>query len=518
MIKIAFSRDRTWRLLACLALGGVYFLFVARHRLIDADEGFYLLAAKLVAQGKLPYRDFFFQQMPGLPYVYGVWMAFAGVSWLSARALSGIFSIALGVLLYRHIAALYQRPSLALAAAFLYASNSMIFAWHTVAKTYAQTNLLLFGSYLLASGRQGVPTISRCLLSGFLLALAIDTRLYILAIAPVLLLWIAYSAGRSGCARRCALAFLFGLVLGLLPNLIFLVKSAGPYVFDNLGYHLIRDSTPLLANLKQKLGVLLLLANLQSSYDGLGGQFALLSVPVLLLALLRPVERTLLLPFFMTLALVLVCVLPSPTFTQYFCACVPYMIVISCGVSKRLQEACQAAPDHSFSAILKGMTVLFLGVYCCYGVLAMEQYVFSGRGVAGVETRENAASFRISAVRQVSAEIRRLAAGNEPVASFWPGYLLECDCPPVGGLENQFGVAVSYRLSRAETEKYRLLSLQGISELFENQAPKLAILGNSDYWGTEGRYREIVIQNGYRLVSRAGRTEIYTRRGGGEKN
>ena len=41
-----------------------FFWFVSQHRLIDADEGYYLLAARLVLQHKTPYLDFFFPQAP----------------------------------------------------------------------------------------------------------------------------------------------------------------------------------------------------------------------------------------------------------------------------------------------------------------------------------------------------------------------------------------------------------------------------------------------------------------------
>ena len=41
-----------------------FFLFIARHRFIAGDEGFYLLASRLVLQHKMPYLDFFYQQAP----------------------------------------------------------------------------------------------------------------------------------------------------------------------------------------------------------------------------------------------------------------------------------------------------------------------------------------------------------------------------------------------------------------------------------------------------------------------
>jgi hypothetical protein len=50
-----------------------FFLFIARHRLIDGDEGFYLMASRLVLEHKTPYLDFLYTQAPLLPYAYGHW-------------------------------------------------------------------------------------------------------------------------------------------------------------------------------------------------------------------------------------------------------------------------------------------------------------------------------------------------------------------------------------------------------------------------------------------------------------
>src|SRR5215471_634951 len=91
-----------WTLPACLALQLILFSTLAYSRMIDTDEGLYLLAVKLVAQGKRPYLDFFYQQMPGLPYVYALWSRAVGISWTSARLFSVLLSVALGGLIYWH--------------------------------------------------------------------------------------------------------------------------------------------------------------------------------------------------------------------------------------------------------------------------------------------------------------------------------------------------------------------------------------------------------------------------------
>jgi len=78
---------------------GAFFIYLACNRLIARDEGFYLLASKLVATGQVPYLDFFYPQMPLLPYVYGTWMKVFGFEWHSGRMLSAVLSTLLGLLL-----------------------------------------------------------------------------------------------------------------------------------------------------------------------------------------------------------------------------------------------------------------------------------------------------------------------------------------------------------------------------------------------------------------------------------
>lgn len=60
----------------------------AQVRPIDGDEGFYATAARLVWEGKTPYRDFFFQQAPLLPYLYSWIWAICPHSLLAMRYLS----------------------------------------------------------------------------------------------------------------------------------------------------------------------------------------------------------------------------------------------------------------------------------------------------------------------------------------------------------------------------------------------------------------------------------------------
>src|SRR5438552_4658556 len=85
---------RHWRWAAVVALGTLLLTFVAIRRKVDGDEGIYLYASVLVAEGRVPYRYFSHPQMPYELYAY----APAGHSLDAARGISVLFGmISLGL-------------------------------------------------------------------------------------------------------------------------------------------------------------------------------------------------------------------------------------------------------------------------------------------------------------------------------------------------------------------------------------------------------------------------------------
>src|ERR1700694_3313720 len=66
-------KRRPWLLGAVGVVCIVYvagLMHYAHVRPIDGDEGYYTTAARLVWEGKTPYRDFSYPQGPLLPYIY----------------------------------------------------------------------------------------------------------------------------------------------------------------------------------------------------------------------------------------------------------------------------------------------------------------------------------------------------------------------------------------------------------------------------------------------------------------
>jgi len=146
---------------------------------------------------------------------------------------------------------LTSKRHLGLLSVVLYALSSLLLGWYTVAKTYSLSVFLLMSAVILLPGKSNSHRQLRYILSGLLLGLAVDTRLFFLAVVPVFLLRNEESKSET-CLRRQGW-LLLGMVIGLLPNLWFLAVSPDTYVFNNIGYHAMRTGGGVLGFLEQKL-------------------------------------------------------------------------------------------------------------------------------------------------------------------------------------------------------------------------------------------------------------------------
>ena len=217
-----------------------------------------------------------------------------------------MFAIAVGLLLY-----LFVRDRHGLAAAWaavaVYAGSGLVFGYLTLVRDVrALSTLLVFGAYVLAED-------VRWLGAGVLVGLAVDTRLLLLAVVPVFLLY----------ARRRP-AFAAGLGAALVPTLVFLVISPSAFWFDNVRYHSLKSSSGLVVDAHQKAQTAATLLGLESSDRALGIQFALL---VLAAAIAVVWRRHLPLALAIAVALGIVSFLPTPSYVQYFSLLVPFLVV-----------------------------------------------------------------------------------------------------------------------------------------------------------------------------------------------
>ena len=188
---------------------------------LNQDEGWYLYAANMVAEGKMLYRDFFYTQGPEMPsfyrsfsWVWGTW------GLLGARFFTltlGVAGVCFAAGLARHLAPEGRRGEAALVTFLLLGCNLYHLYYVAIPKTYALASMFVtIGFFLLFVGKKPVFQLG----AGLALAYAAGTRISLGALLCAVGLWLL-------CARqwKSLLWFCIGGFGGLA--LVY-----GPYLCD----------------------------------------------------------------------------------------------------------------------------------------------------------------------------------------------------------------------------------------------------------------------------------------------
>lgn len=254
-------RPASWRLLlgATVAAGLLYGLVNVVWGPLNQDEGWYLLAAKNTAAGRMPYRDFFFTQGPFMPYVYGLLsFVWAPLGVLGGRLLTFAFGF-LAALLAADTARRCQPGKAASRTAFLVTflllALSPDYGYFTaIPKTYALGAFCLCGGTWLLARRKPVA-----FLSGALFAAAAATRATLCLAAVPIWIFLILERRRDGWrfawlrfAVGCALllALLYVPILAICPDSFLFAQT----------YHTAREGAGLAGWLMLRAGFLSLLA------------------------------------------------------------------------------------------------------------------------------------------------------------------------------------------------------------------------------------------------------------------
>lgn len=216
-------------ILAFIVLGGAAVVLGG----LNQDEGWYLYAANLVAEGEMPYRDFFFTQGPVMPYLYsfvsGVWQAYG---LLGARILNlviGLISILFAVALaYR-----FGRGRAAFVTFLLLATNLYHLYYLAIPKTYALASLFVMAGFLALS----FARFPAYILSALCFVLAAGTRFSLGAILVIVALDLIVK-GKRGWPIFALSALLFGSIL--FGPLVFSRETAQGFQ-SALSYHAARE-------------------------------------------------------------------------------------------------------------------------------------------------------------------------------------------------------------------------------------------------------------------------------------
>jgi len=447
---MASNNKKVLALLVVITAATLPGLAVANTRNVDGDEGFYALASRLTVKGHTPYLDFFYPQMPGLPYIYGLWMRIFGFSWASGRLFS-ILLYALSALLLSNYLRLQGHNCQGhnwLSLLFLggiYSGNGLLLAWTSVIKTFALTLLILVATFVallrwVDSSKNGHGRRFWLAVAGLVFGVGIEVRLMLLPVLAFLILWIVCQSWHRGLPIVALDVLVFGgsVVVTLIPLLWLYWQSPWRFVFNNVGYHLGRHGqVGLIYDFAQKFKILKQLAFLRQGWP-------LLIMSALGLAVVYWPRRTanqrednaptsLALIFLVSLGVTFWLVTPS--FTQYFCLLVPFAVVLINPLMRWLGRVWPLRWQ-----IL--MEIVFLGGYLATAPADMQDEI----GRVGSRSPD----FRLSVINYISQFIAEHTEPEAVIISWWPGYVFTNQREIYPGMENHFSRGLAEGVSIRE--------------------------------------------------------------------
>jgi F0F1-type ATP synthase assembly protein I len=243
-------------------------------------------------------------------------------------------------------------------------------------------------------------------------------------------------------------SFLLGGGLTVLPDVYFMAMAFDSFWFSNMGYHMLRSNFSLAHSLKQKHTIFKTIIGWRSTSKFTGLQYPL----VLIVGLLAPVlmwkrGKQVDLAFYIVLVLILTSLLPSPSYVQYFCVTVPFLLL---GVVWALREIVR----------LRGSIRMLTGAICICSLfhyfrvvpLDVHKYTVSGRGVLSFLGPKE--SKTLSAMRRVASAVDSVTEPGDRVLTMWPGVLVGSHARPYRRLENHFGLKEGHKVLKAHRENF----------------------------------------------------------------
>jgi len=205
------------------------------------DEGFHLLAAQLINNGKKPYLDFFYQHAPMYAYINAGWMRLFGENWRSAHAFSALSTGGCIALMAAFVFSRLRDPGWrlagALAAVLMTGLHVITIQCGTVGEPYGLCLLLLMAAFRLAIEAVRRETGFLSLGVGLCAGAAADSSLLSASAAPVFVLWIFRHSAAKDRLRKCAW-YAAGAVIPFLPLVRLAALAPRQTLFDVVEYHL----------------------------------------------------------------------------------------------------------------------------------------------------------------------------------------------------------------------------------------------------------------------------------------
>lgn len=465
------ERRQTLLLLAATCVVEAVLLgVVAVHRGIDADEGFYLMAGWRVLAGHALYADFFYPQMPYLPYIHAAVLALTGPSLVAGRLVGVVTGALLAGVLAVVAARATGRVRVGIAIAGLYAANALVISIVSTAKTYGVANLALVGAFLLLAAPKA--RVWCTLIAGLSAGLAVGIRLPAAAAVMVLFVW----SIRGGI--RNALVFAAGVAIALLPCLWIALGDPKNFWFCNFEFHALRrEITGDRAVLLQKAVILAKWTLLPQN----------LVAWALALAGLRLQPRAAIPAIACALALGLAYLMATPTYLQYLTQIVPFLLLAGIPALAVLLER-------------RNWAIVVAGVYGIGLLLAMRT------PPEGAVRGQKVQFWRLDAVQAVAAYLQQHTQADDQVLSWWEGYPFLARRPGFVGV-GFWESNVAKKLPADARRRHHVLNQEDVRQLIAGEEPRLIVFPDGTW-----EHLDNTINDHYRQVARFGSTRVFGRR------
>ncbi len=490
--------------------------YYAATRPIDADEGFYATAARLVWQGKTPYRDFFYQQAPLLPYLYGWMWAVHPRSLVAMRLISAACG-SIAVLLWGVCLVCLRRlpTNLALATFATVLLNPYWISWNVVVKTYAVANLLMTIATICLYGALHSTRMRWYFAAGLALGACTSVRALYGPVLIVVGLWLFYrERGKSNYPKTRT--FLAGSICGLLPIIIGFVRDAHAFVFNNIRYHRL-DAGYMLWNGKFIRGYQSIrhttLVYFTSMVRLLGAHpYFAISIVISLVGGVslwklrknheEPYDETDYLYFQIALLMLatytVVTLILFPPYDQFFDGpLVPFLLPF---IIEGLRITWRAGKKRTIALALVALILFAVEID------------------AETAGQSQDPVWQVANYREVARLIEANSGPDEVVLSFWPGYIFESGRQYFPGLEDNFVSRIMNQTSPAEKTRYHIISHDRVMSAISRREVNLLIVSPwiGEYENSlspdDNRAFHDTIRSNYSLLGGVKGVAIYRRR------
>lgn len=447
-------------LLIHLVVLGVF----AAYRIVDADEGVYLSAARMVGLGLSPYTDFFYTQLPMMPTIFA---PFADNGWLSFFALRGFAVLAgfLSAILLMMIVLKTTRSYIStIIALLMYTFSGMIVVWHSTYKALPFCHFLALGTFffwLLYSEKRSLLYL---ILTGLFLSALVNFRSVFIILLPLYLISMVHLSG--GKRVRDLMIFTLSLIPLAVPTFMRILESADHFFYGNLFFQIYRDADSSIGHIISNRLVTFFKAAIDPHLFII---FILTIISLLFLIrqkkIASPKDMVVRPEGMAVMNLVLIAVvylLPHPMSRQYIEQYLAFSIII---IAFNLET--MLLNLSRLRLMYRKLTIIIVAALYLVSLIPYVAIFIWG-------VRKNDRRFLLSEIREVTNQMLTLATESDTVLAEWAGYPFLTRQTPLRYTEI-LGSEYALPLEHEEYMKYKLCDHVFLREAIRRKEPGLVV-------------------------------------------